>query len=100
MEKRIKKRGLAAMLALMTVGFLYALLYEKYYFEVKIFCLGKKNSSIKIKILFLTDLHFKKFLDPSFRKLARKINDIDPDLILIGGDVIDEDGTYAPARQF
>src|SRR3954452_5643996 len=100
MEKRIRKRGLAAMISILGLGLLYALLYEKYFFEIKTFCIGKKGSPLKIKILFLTDLHFKKFLDPSYRKLARKINELNPDLILFGGDVIDEDGTYAPARQF
>ena len=88
------------MISILGLGLLYALLYEKYFFEIKTFCIGKKSSPLKIKILFLTDLHFKKFLDPSYRKLARKINELKPDLILFGGDVIDEHGTYAPARQF
>jgi predicted MPP superfamily phosphohydrolase len=100
MEKRARKRGLSAMISIITLGLLYAIIYEKYFFEIKCFCIGKKGSAIKLKLLFLTDLHFKKFLDPSYKKLARKINNINPDVILLGGDVIDEDGTYAPAREF
>jgi hypothetical protein len=79
---------------------LEALFLEKYFFEIKTFRIGKKGSGQNIKLLLLTDLHFKKFLDPSYKKLARKINEIEPDIMLIAGDVIDEDGFYYPAKQF
>ncbi|MCW3081204.1 metallophosphoesterase [Segetibacter sp.] len=99
--KIITKRNLIiAAITGTAIAILDALFLEKYFFEIKTFEVGKKGADQKLKLLFLTDLHFKKFLDPSYKKLARKINESNPDLILISGDVIDEGGIYAPAKQF
>jgi predicted MPP superfamily phosphohydrolase len=100
MNRKLKRKLIIASVTGGVIGLLYALFFEKYFFEINIFEIGKKGSDRKIKLLFLTDLHFKKFLDPSYKKLARKINSIRPDVILISGDVIDEDGIYDPAREF
>ena len=100
MTKPFKKRLLFAAFTGLAIAVLDALFFEKYFFEIKTFHIGKKESKHQIKLLFLTDLHFKNFLDPSYFKLARKINEMRPDLILISGDLIDEDGHYAPAKAF
>lgn len=77
-----------------------ALVLEKYFFDIKKFDIGDKNSEEKIKLLLLSDLHFKQKLWPFYKRLTRKIKDINPDMILITGDVIDQTGTPAPARNF
>ncbi|MCW3115270.1 MAG: metallophosphoesterase [Segetibacter sp.] len=100
MTKNTKRKLIIAAATGIVVGILDALFLEKYFFEIKTFHIGKKESNRQVKLLFLTDLHFKRFLDPSYKKLAGKINLISPDLILISGDVIDEDGMYAPAKEF
>src|SRR4051812_11238963 len=97
---KTKKRLIAAGAGAFILATLYALAFEKYFFQVKRIRVGKAGSGLQLKLLLLTDLHFKKFLDPSYKKLARVINTISPDLILIAGDVIDEDGMYAPAKAF
>lgn len=100
MNEKTKRKLVAAAITGIAIAILDALFLEKYFFEIKTFYIGKKKSEQKIKLLFLTDLHFKKFLDPSYKKLSRKINEISPDLILISGDIIDEDGIYDPAAAF
>ncbi|MDQ6813813.1 MAG: metallophosphoesterase [Bacteroidota bacterium] len=100
MTRNTRRKLLIAAFAGIGIGILDALFLERYFFEVKTFQIGKKDAKEKLKLLFLTDLHFKKFLNASARRLARKIKEIEPDLILISGDVIDEDGIYAPAKEF
>jgi predicted MPP superfamily phosphohydrolase len=88
--------------SLITAGLLLldALWLETYFFEVKTFYIGKINGAKKIKLLLLTDLHFKKRIWPFHLKLAKKINNVQPDLILIAGDIVDEYGIAAPAKKF
>ena len=100
MNQKTKQRLITSMLAGVAIALLNALLLEQYFFEINEFSIGKNGSGKKIKLLHLTDLHFKKFLHPSYKKLARKINAIKPDLIMISGDLIDEDGIYHPAKDF
>jgi hypothetical protein len=73
---------------------------EKYFFQIKRYSIGKMGSRNRIKIVFLTDLHFKKRFWPFHQRLVRKINALHPDLLLLSGDVIDEHGTPEPARTF
>lgn len=94
------KRSLYAFAALAAIALLDALFFEKYFFQIKRFGIGKKNSNRQIKILLLTDLHFVKRLWPFHKRLAKKINALHPDLILIAGDIISENGEAPPARQF
>lgn len=98
--KRWTKWALGAGAAGILYVLLDALLLEKYFFDIKTFDIGKKNSDQKIKLLLLSDLHFKQKLWPFYKKLIRKVKDINPDIILITGDVIDQTGTPAPARKF
>lgn len=74
--------------------------FEKYFFQVKRFRIGKKSSRRPVRIVLLTDLHFKVSFWPFHRRLLRKLTALRPDLILVTGDLIDEHGTPGPARKF
>ena len=100
MNKETKRKVISLLIGSALVAVLKALVLEKYFFEIKNFTIGNKESNKKVKLLLLTDLHFKNRLDLSYHKLANTINAIDPDLILIAGDIVDEDGKYMPARRF
>lgn len=84
------------------VTLLDAMVLERYFFEVKKHAIGDvKNGKDKIKILLLTDIHLKRWITANHRKLAKSINQIDPDLILIAGDVLDETArNIEPLRRF
>lgn len=73
---------------------------EQYFFQVKRFRIGKKESEKRIRILLLADLHFKKRFWPFHKKLVRKINSLQPDLIISTGDFIADNGQAGPARHF
>lgn len=77
-----------------------ALFFEKYFFEVKSFNIGNKDSHRKLKLVLLTDLHFRATLWPYYRRLAEKVNCIRPDLILISGDSLDSSGELRPLNKF
>jgi predicted MPP superfamily phosphohydrolase len=100
MNNSTKKRVVGVAIIGMLAAILNALFLEKYFFEIKTFRIGKRPCRRQMKLLLLADLHFKKRLDRASKKLARKINVLAPDLILIAGDIIDEDGFYNPAREF
>lgn len=99
-SKLLRKAFFTAVTGLGAVVMLDALFLEKYFFEVKSFDIGKRSNSKKIKLLLLTDLHFRKWVWPFHIKLARKINRLKPDLILISGDIVDQTGIIAPAIKF
>jgi len=100
MDKTIKKWGTIAGAAALTFAFVDAVWLEKYFFEVNTFDIGKKGSGKKVRLLLLTDLHFRKRLYSRHYKLANRVNELKPDLVLIAGDVVDETGTAAPVIQF
>lgn len=77
-----------------------ALFGSRYFFQVKRYRIGRKESNKTVRLVLLTDLHFRRRLYSYHRKLARTINRLNPDLILISGDLIDEHGEAAPARRF
>lgn len=83
-------------------GFLLldAMFLEKYFFQVKEFDIGNKGSGKKLKIVLLTDLHLKSFLFPYFRKLAKTISELQPDLLLITGDTLDSTGNVPLMNKF
>lgn len=93
-------------LTLLAGGFLFLLLdmllLEYWFFQVKRFSIGKRyhNADKHIKILHLTDLHFTRLFSWKYRRLANRINKIRPDIILISGDSIDQDGRSEPLEKF
>lgn len=98
--KGYKKVGLGIVAAAAAYLLADAWFLTKYFFQVKRYSIGKADGQKKIRILLLSDLHFKKRLWPFHHRLARKINSLHPDLILMTGDLIDEFGRPEPARQF
>ncbi|MBC5991882.1 metallophosphoesterase [Pontibacter cellulosilyticus] len=80
--------------------FVDALILEKYFFDVRTFRIGKNNSERSIKIVLITDLHFKDRLLPHYKRLARKLNQLQLDLLLITGDTIDSTGKLEPVIGF
>ncbi len=67
-----------------------ALYLEQYFFQVKRFKIGNlKNGSKSIRLLLLTDLHIN-YLLKRHHRLAQKVNQLQPDLIMITGDALDE----------
>lgn len=90
--------GIGATGALLLLS--YSLFFSKYFFQIKRFALGRKKPEQRIRIVLLTDLHFKRRLWPFHQRLLRTIRALKPDLILIAGDLIDEFGQPGPARRF
>jgi len=100
MDKTIKKWGTIAGVAALAIAFVDAVWLEKHFFEVNTFNIGRRDSNKKVRLLLLTDLHFRKRLYSRHYKLANRVNELKPDLVLIAGDVVDETGTAAPVIQF
>lgn len=99
MKRKVK--WLIGTLAVGMVGILAdALFLEKYFFEVKIFDIGNRGSHKRIKLVLLTDLHFRYKLWPHFKKLAARVNELQPELILITGDSLDSSGELKPLDLF
>lgn len=73
---------------------------ERYFFQTKRYRIGKKDGDKQVRILLLSDLHFKNNFYPYHLKLAQKIRSLRPHLVLIAGDLIDEYGIPAPASRF
>lgn len=73
---------------------------ERYFFHTKRYRIGKKDSTKQVRILLLSDLHFKNHFRSYHQKLVQKIKALQPQLILIAGDLIDEHGTPGPATRF
>ena len=102
MERKNYELLLASIAAAATGWLLLdALILEKHYFEIKKFDIGDPDKhKSKIKILFVTDLHLQKELTKTYKKLARKINGINPDLLFFGGDSVDQWGTEEALEDF
>ena len=74
--------------------------FSKYFFRVKRFRIGQTGATRRLRIVLLTDLHFKRRFWPFHQRLVQTINDLRPHLILCAGDLIDVTGTKDPAKQF
>src|SRR4051812_44220812 len=94
------KWALGTMMAGAAIVLADALFLEQYFFQIKRYRIGKKDSNNRTKILLLTDLHFKKQRTPFHGRLVKKINELNPDVIFIAGDIIDLSGESKPAKQF
>ncbi|MBA9077175.1 metallophosphoesterase [Rufibacter quisquiliarum] len=100
MKKRYLKWG-AGVLALGAVGVLLkALFLEKYFFDLKTYDIGNVGSQKKLRLVLVTDLHLKTRLYPHYKKLAHRINQLKPHLLLIAGDTLDSSGKAAVAQNF
>lgn len=97
MNEKLKRFKIVALVTGIIVALVEALFLEKYFFKVERFNIGRLNSNRRVRIILLTDLHFKKRFWSFHAKLANTINGLKPDLILISGDIIDETGTSATA---
>lgn len=98
--KTALKIGLATIAAGAAFLLADAWFFEKYFFQIRRFAIGEQKSQKRIRIVLLTDLHFKNHFWPFHRRLARTINRLNPHLLLLAGDVIDQYGTPGPAREF
>lgn len=100
-QKNIKWAFGALALGAAGLVLLDSLFLEKYFFEVKEFDIGnKRRDGKKRKLLLLTDLHFRHNLFSYYRKLAAKVNQLQPDLLLITGDTLDSTGVVEPMDEF
>lgn len=100
MDRKWLKWALAGTVIAGAAVLLDAWFLEKYFFEIRHFNIGDKHDRKKLKLLLLTDLHFGEKLFPFQKRLIKTINRIKPDLLLIAGDIIDQHGTWQPAREF
>ncbi|GAB3817897.1 metallophosphoesterase [Pontibacter rugosus] len=100
----MKKNYLKWILGGLTVSaaavLLDSLILEKYFFDIQNYTIGKQGGKDKLKLILLTDLHFKKALLPHHHKLANTVNELKPDLILITGDTLDSTGELQPMEEF
>lgn len=80
--------GLVSLLLL--AGFINALIPRIKHLEITI---DKKADGInELKIAFASDIHLGTLIGPRrTNKIIQKINGLNPDLILLGGDIVDED---------
>jgi uncharacterized protein len=62
---------------------------------------GRSSSLRHLKIAFASDLHLQERTDPKFvRRFVEKIEEIKPDLMIFGGDILEGDGSVLQTRQF
>lgn len=100
MNERIVKWGMYGGLAGAAYVLLDSLFLEKYFFEINHFDIGRKNGSSKLRLVLLTDLHFQEKVWPFYKRLARKVNELNPDLLMFSGDTVDQWGTLPPVQEF
>lgn len=86
-----RRRFISIILGLIPSAILIDSLWiEKYFIEVNEFFLGKATpDSSSIKVIQVSDLHLQK-VESKHHRLATKINEVKPDLILFTGDAIDK----------
>jgi len=73
---------------------------EQFFIEIRAFNFKKATpKNHQLKILQLSDLHLKK-VNYQLKKLAEKINDIQPDLIVITGDAVEETARLSVLDEF
>ena len=73
---------------------------EKYFIETNEFCLGKStDDNLDLKVIQISDLHLQS-LNGQLKKLAKNINEQNPDLILITGDSVDDKKKVYVLNQF
>ena len=100
MKDNWKKFLIGVIIALAVLVFLDAFIYERYFFKEKEFKIGYEGSTDSVRFLHLSDIHLKKSPGIREKKLARKINSLNPDFVIITGDAIDQTGKAEHLDQF
>lgn len=100
MKKSYTKWIIGASAAGAGLVLLDSILLEKYFFETRHYDIGNKKAKDKVRLVLITDLHFRHKMWPQYEKLAKEINRQEPDLIMITGDTLDSDGDISPAKRF
>jgi predicted MPP superfamily phosphohydrolase len=80
------------------VGLLDGFFIERFFVETNEYFLSEDGDN-KLRIVQLSDLHLKAF-DAKAKALARKINELKPDLLLITGDAIDQKQNIGLLNEF
>jgi predicted MPP superfamily phosphohydrolase len=84
---RFIKTGILASIGILLVDGLW---FEKFFIETNEFFMGKSTlDNTDIKVVQVSDLHIKT-LNAQLIRLTKKLNEIQPDLILLTGDAIDD----------
>ena len=97
---RFKKMSLGFIGTAIATVAIDALVLERVFFKTKHFTLGKTSKKKPITILHITDLHFRKSMSLKYLRLVQKIEEINPDIILLSGDSIDQSGDTKPFEKF
>lgn len=84
-KRKFIKRGIFSIIGLVLLD---AFWFEKYVIDWNYFDISK-NKNNKLKIIQLSDLHFDT-IRYFHKSIAKKINQLQPDLILITGDAVDK----------
>ncbi len=94
-RRKFIKRGILASIGLVLLDSLW---FEKYVIDWNYFDISKSDKN-KIKIIQISDLHFDK-LRYFHTSIAKKINSLQPDLIFITGDSVDNTAKIKPLNEF
>ncbi len=86
-RKKIKLALRAALILLVLILYAYGFSLEKIYYTVK-----SDKLETKLNIVFISDLHNCFYYDMDQSKFAAVIRDNNPDLIMFGGDMVDQYG--------
>lgn len=95
---KIKKRSKVILSVTAAIFLLLSVIISNYHIETKKYCFYDDVSD-KIKIVLLTDLHGKQFGKDN-ENLLNKIKELNPDIICLAGDFIDEDNTAEDNETF
>ncbi len=76
--------------------FIYSFI-EPYILVNKKYNLSNSDNSSGIKIVFLTDIHVGPYFSQNrLKRLVERVNKLNPDIILLGGDYVHRDAKYIP----
>jgi Predicted phosphohydrolases len=103
----MKKKLIISILAVIVLlgGFITYIIYDGTHYapsRLKVRYETIKDTRIpksmnQIQVIFITDIHYNQFMDEArFQKIVDVINDIEPDIIIFGGDLYDHPSTNIP----
>jgi len=93
------EKNLINLFFVLTLLFLFMFLYslwEKYWIQMKYYTIKVNKKSFNgFKIVFISDLHHSSIVSKKFIKnIVKKVNDMKPDLIILGGDYVSSEIKY------